>query len=235
MSFPSFEPATVEWRLYHDQGSQIIPMPFQAGAVRQALAKTDARYADSLTLQGVDRKGDPTRRLKILPKIFHRDSDSSLARCWAADPNRIADFPETDLGMRYGILSKGSYFQAAESDGIEIDGNTWPNGNPTLPSSVRKKSQASSQKNLSGKISGGQFLIDLPSTFSLKKVWLLSIDGKRIALPPEAFRLQGSTWTLSLEWLRTRGWKTGAWLLLEGRKGERYSVRISGLNSRGAR
>jgi hypothetical protein len=115
--FPVFQPTTVEYRVFSNGHSHSLVMPFQQSAERQAMIKANSTFADSVHLLGTDALGGKTRILTLSPRQIRRSQDSGLARLWAADPNRVAESLESDLGMRYGILSKASFFAASVGEG----------------------------------------------------------------------------------------------------------------------
>lgn len=129
---PVFQPASVEYRAFSGDRSYAMVMPFGSGAGREAMLKAAAPFDDSLELQGIDALGRKTRVHVLTPRVLRAAGDSGLARLWAADPDRIAEHDEADLGMRYGILTKGTYFASGVQDGKITTG-----GVAILPRSVR--------------------------------------------------------------------------------------------------
>lgn len=124
--FPVFQPSTVEYRAFTPARSHAVVMPFNPRAERSAIIKAEGAFADSLQLQGIDALGRKTRILALAPRILRSAADSGLARLWAADPDRIAEGSEVDLGMRYGILTKGTYWGAGVDDGVLKPGEPTP-------------------------------------------------------------------------------------------------------------
>lgn len=117
LMLPVFQPSSMEYRAFAGGRSYAIVMPFGSGQGREAVLKAGAGFADTLQLQGIDALGRKTRIHTLHPRMLRVEEDSGLARLWAADPDRISDRSEPDLGMRYGILSKGSYFAAGLGEG----------------------------------------------------------------------------------------------------------------------
>jgi hypothetical protein len=135
--FPVFRPSTVEYRAFTPARSHAVVMPFDVRSERHALIKSAGPFADSLQLQGIDALGRRTRVLTLRPRTRTSPDDTGLARLWAADPDRIAEASEADLGMRYGILTKGSYWGAGVGDAY-LDPSGAPSvGLARLPKVVR--------------------------------------------------------------------------------------------------
>ncbi len=132
--FPVYQPTSVEYRAFTASRSHAVVMAFSASAEREAMIKGATAFADTLQLQGIDVLGRKTRILSLKPRAQAVPNDSGLARLWAADVDRIAEASEVDIGMRYGILTKGTYLAAGVGEGIAHlpDG-----GVAVLPKSVR--------------------------------------------------------------------------------------------------
>lgn len=129
LHFPVFQPTSVEYRAFTASRSHSVVLPFNRGAEREAMFKASGPFGDTLQLQGIDALGRKTRTLTLKPRILRIQSDTGMARLWAADPDRIAEESEVDLGMRYGILTKGTYWGA----GIETATTQTPGtGTPIL-------------------------------------------------------------------------------------------------------
>lgn len=132
LMLPVFQPSSVEYRAFAAGRSYALVMPFSASAGREGMLKADAPFDDSLQLQGIDALGRKTRAHTLSPRALRSGNDTGLARLWAADPDRITDREESDLGIRYGILSKGSYLAAGIGEGVLQAGSV-----AILPKSVR--------------------------------------------------------------------------------------------------
>lgn len=132
LMLPVFQPSSVEYRAFSAGRSYALIMPFSSRAGREAALKAEAAFDDSLQLQGIDALGRNTRAHTLSPRVLRSAGDTALARLWAADPDRIADREESDLGMRYGILTKGSYLAAGVAEGKIAQGNV-----AILPKSIR--------------------------------------------------------------------------------------------------
>jgi len=132
--FPVFQPTSVEYRAFTATRSHAVVLPFSLNAEREAVIKAEGAFADSLQLQGIDVLGRKTRIYTLIPRMQRSPADSGIARLWAADPDRIAEIGEVDLGLRYGILTKGTYLGAGVSEG-KVPGQS--NGVAILPKSVR--------------------------------------------------------------------------------------------------
>jgi len=134
--FPVFQPTSVEYRAFTAAGSHAVILPFHIRAEREAVIKGGTPFSDTVQLQGIDALGRKTRILTLNPRRLKQADDSGLARLWAADPDRIAEQSEVELGMRYGILTLGTYWTASVSDGILSE--VLPpgsNSSPILPKS----------------------------------------------------------------------------------------------------
>jgi hypothetical protein len=129
--FPVFQPTSVEYRTFTASRSHAVVLPFSMNAEREAIIKAESPFEDTVQLQGIDALGHNTRIFTFKPRMQRSQADSSLARIWAADPDRIAEVSEVDMGMRYGILTKGSYWGAGIEDGIFIAPDL--EGTPILP------------------------------------------------------------------------------------------------------
>jgi hypothetical protein len=132
LMLPVFRPSSVEYRAFAGGRSYALVLPFDRNAGREAALKSDARFDDTLQLQGIDALGRKTRTHTLSPRSLRDGNDSGLARLWAADPDRISDREEVDLGMRYGILTKGTYLAAGVGEGKVPLGSV-----AVLPRSVR--------------------------------------------------------------------------------------------------
>lgn len=132
LSLPVFQPTSVEYRVFSGSRSYAIVMPFSSSAGREAVIKALAPFDDSLELQGIDALGRKTRVHVLTPRILSAEGDTGMARLWAADPDRIAERDESELGMRYGILTKGTYLSAGVGEGTVS-----PEVVAILPRSVR--------------------------------------------------------------------------------------------------
>ncbi|MEO7777428.1 MAG: hypothetical protein ABIY63_07850, partial [Fibrobacteria bacterium] len=136
--FPVFQPSSVEYRAFTPVRSHAIVLPFNLTADREALIKAEGPFEDTLQLQGIDALGRKTRILTLQPRMERAQIDSGLARLWASDPDRIAEISEVDIGMRYGILTKGTYWGAGIEDGQSyLPTGENPGGTPILPKVVR--------------------------------------------------------------------------------------------------
>ena len=126
--FPVFQPSSVEYRAFTPLRSHAVVFPFRSDAERESMIKAEGPFADSVQLQGIDALGGKTRSYRLDTRRLHAQADSGLARIWAADPDRIAEASETDLGMRYGILTKGTYLGAGVQDATFYQGGGSPIG-----------------------------------------------------------------------------------------------------------
>jgi hypothetical protein len=117
LSLPVFRPTSVEYRVFSGGRSYAMVMPFANGAGREAVIKAVDPFDDSLELQGIDALGRKTRVHILSPRIQRDSEDMGMARLWAADPDRIAERDESELGMRYGILTKGTFLSAGVGEG----------------------------------------------------------------------------------------------------------------------
>jgi hypothetical protein len=132
LSLPVFQPTSVEYRVFSGGRSYALVMPFASGAGREAVIKAAAPFDDSLELQGIDALGRKTRVHVLSPRSLSAAEDTGMARLWAADPDRIAERDESELGMRYGILTKGTFLSAGVGEGTVS-----PEIVAVLPRSVR--------------------------------------------------------------------------------------------------
>ncbi len=146
--FPVYQPTSVEYRAFTPSRSHAIVLPFNKNAEREAVVKSSNAFDDTVELQGIDALGRKTRILTLTPRTIHVTQDSGMARLWAADPDRISEASEVDLGLRYGILTKGTYWSAGVGDGMTagVTPGTVPGGNPigihALPKTVRAGARA---------------------------------------------------------------------------------------------
>ncbi|MDB5047396.1 MAG: hypothetical protein JWO30_467 [Fibrobacteres bacterium] len=134
--FPVFQPTSVEYRAFTPARSHAVVLPFSLSAQREAMIKAESPFGDTVQLQGIDALGRKTRIFTLTPRMLRAQADSSMARLWAADPDRISEASEVDIGMRYGILTKGSYWGAGIGDATLYQGGTVPPGTPILPKLV---------------------------------------------------------------------------------------------------
>ncbi len=133
--FPVFQPTSVEYNAFTPTRSQAVMLPFDSNAEREAIFKAAGPFADTVQLQGIDVLGRKTRVVTLKPRRLDATADSGLARLWAADPDRISEMTEVDLGMRYGILTKGTYLGAGIEDASAfIPGSS---GTPILPKIIQ--------------------------------------------------------------------------------------------------
>jgi hypothetical protein len=179
LMLPVFQPSSVEYRAFSGGRSFALIMPFSSKAGREAALKADAAFDDSLQLQGIDALGLKTRAHTLSPRVLRAAGDTALARLWAADPDRIADREESDLGMRYGILTKGSYLAAGIAEGKIAEGNV-----AILPKSVRLA------RGRVFRIQGDWLMLEAPERMAAG-AWLEIFDmqGKRLGrLSLDAFR-----------------------------------------------
>lgn len=135
--FPVFQPASVEYRAFAGNHSHSVVLPFSLAAQREAVIKAEGPFADTVQLQGIDALGRKTRIYTLSPRMLRSQADTGLARIWAADPDRIAEAGEVDLGMRYGILTKGTFLGAGVGEGRLQAAQIDPGGVALLPKSVR--------------------------------------------------------------------------------------------------
>ncbi len=168
--FPVFQPTSVEYRAFTLSQSHAVILPFSPSAEREALIKATSPFNDSLQLQGIDALGRKTRILSLSVRMLRSASDSGLARLWAADPDRIAEASEIDLGNRYGILTKGTYWGAGIDDArMVIQPGTTSEGTPILPKVIQLRSPPTFQ------IHAGMLRIQATATSGLRP-WLEIYD-----------------------------------------------------------
>lgn len=134
--FPVFQPSSVEYRAFTAGRSHSVVLGFSRDSQREAVIKAAAPFADTLEIQGIDALGRKTRIFTLRPNVLTAESDSGLPRLWAADPDRIFENSEVDLGMRYGILTKGSYWGAGIDAAIEVQTDGPPATALILPGRV---------------------------------------------------------------------------------------------------
>ena len=139
--FPVFQPTSIEYRAFTSSHSHAVVLPFKINAERECIIKSENAFEDTLELQGINELGQKTRILNIDPRISSSFTDSSLARLWAADPDRISEITEVDIGSRYGILTKGTYWSAGIHDGTKyVAKSTQPNTIGILPKNFQMRS-----------------------------------------------------------------------------------------------
>lgn len=194
--FPVFQPTSVEYRAFTATRSHAVVLPFSLTAEREAMIKAEGVFADTVELQGIDVLGRKTRLLTLNPRMLRSPADSGLARLWAADPDRIAETGEVELGMRYGILTKGSYFAAGAVEG-RLEGQ--PGGVALLPKSGRM-----GLRNVF-RIDRGMLFIEAPAGRAESRAPRLDIYDMRgrlvISLSLEAYR-SGSGFAVPLAYFR---------------------------------
>lgn len=194
---PVFQPSSVEYRVFTATRSHAVVMPFSASSEREALIKGATPFSDSLQLQGIDALGRKTRIHSLKPRSLRSPEDTGIVRLWAADPDRIAETGETDLGMRYGILTKGSYLSAGILDGvIKQDGVVLA----TLPKAIRQSGGATFR------LDGSMLRVEgIGRIRSAAKVEIYDIGGRRLGvLDLEAFRI-GEGYAIPLDRLARFG------------------------------
>ena len=196
---PVFQPSSVEYRAFTATRSHAVVIPFSAASERQALIKAATPFSDSLQLQGIDALGRKTRIHSLRPRALRVPEDTGMVRLWAADPDRIAETGETDLGMRYGILTKGSYLAAGIMDGV-----LKPDGVVTsaLPKAIRVTGGAVFR------LEGGMLRLEgLARTRTAVRVEIFDIGGRKLGmLELEAFR-SGDGYAVPLDRLARFGRK----------------------------
>jgi hypothetical protein len=209
--FPVFQPTSVEYRAFTASRSHAVVMPFQRTAQREAVLKAAEPFGDSLQLQGIDVLGRKTRIVPLEPRILRAQNDSGLARLWAADPDRIAEEGEVDLGMRYGILTKGSYWGAGVQDARTVP----QTGTPILPKVVRAGTPGSFL------LSGGFLRItppaDLASSAAAPVLEIFDLQGRLVLRLPLAAWRRGDRFDIPLSALERLG--QGRWFLVLRGKG----------------
>ncbi len=182
LSFPIFQPSSVEYLSFTQNRVHAVVMPFADDAQTQAVMKATTPFGDSLELQGIDALGRNTRLLTLMPHFTDVAQDSGLARLWAADPNRIFENSESSLGMRYGILSKEAYLSAGEGTGIL----TGPDGNPI----IAVKAASSFTRSPAFQISMDYVVINVPLQSNMV-LQVFDLRGRLLfVLPLDAYRFQ---------------------------------------------
>lgn len=216
--FPVFQPTSVEYRAFTATRSHAVVMPFSRAAQRQAVIKAATPFHDSLQLQGIDALGRKTRILPLLPRMLRTPADSGLARLWAADPDRIAEDSEVEMGMRYGILTKGSYWGASVEDARTVQ----PEGTPVLPKVVRAGSAGSFR------LEAGLLRITPPADLALASsnsiapvLEIYDLRGKLVLRISLAAYRRGAGFDVPLAALERLG--KGRWYLVLRGKGRAFS------------
>jgi hypothetical protein len=215
--FPVFQPSSVEYRAFTPSRSHAVVLPFSLSAERQAMIKAERPFDDTLQLQGIDALGRKTRILSLRPRVLRASNDSGMARLWAADPDRISESGEVELGMRYGILTKGTYWGANASDGISAA--TDPE-NPVSISPLPKSVRVSSSGGF--RVQGGMLRIGHSgfrgAEASKARLEVYDLRGRLLlALPLAAFRT-GDGFAIPLDVLRRLG-QHRVFLVLRGAAG----------------
>ncbi|GEM_PF-2213709 len=226
--FPVFQPSSVEYRAFTPARSHAVVLPFSLAAEREALIKAEGPFEDTLQLQGIDALGRKTRILTLKPRMARAASDSGLARLWAADPDRIAEISEVDIGMRYGILTKGTYWGAGIEDGTAyLPTAANPGGTPILPKLVRVRGSRAFQ--IDGnvlRISGKDAGLDL--TAKAPRLEIYDIRGRLVlSLSLEGYR-SGDGFAIPLEILQRLGSSRLVLVLRGAGRVQPFSLNIGG-------
>ena len=144
--------------------------------------------------------------------------DSGLARLWAADPDRIAQHDEADLGMRYGILTKGTYFAAGVGDGKSTSGSV-----AILPRSIRFSAGPGFR------LQGGRLWLDASARIAAGAwIEILDLRGRSLGrLDLEAFR-SGNGFAIPLDRLARFGAGRLVVVLRGAARGQSFAIAMGG-------
>jgi hypothetical protein len=224
LMFPVFQPSSVEYRAFTKSRTHAVVLGFNLSAQREAAIKAESPFDDTVELQGIDALGRKTRILTFSPRRLDGPADSGLVRIWAADPDRIAEQSEVELGFRYGIVTKGTYLGAAAVDGVVYSGE----GTPVLPKVTRIRG------NLSVRVENGFLRIDAfraspAASGSAPVLEMYDLQGRLLLRVSLAGFRSGGGFAIPIEFLRRLGHARMALLLRAAGATQSLSISFGGL------
>lgn len=119
--FPSFQPTTLDLKVYNTKQPFSFPLPIDTKAFAIAIKSSSAW--DSLFYWTGYYQGQVIGTTQSKPLIFDVPQDSGLVKVWARDENHVSEKEENNLGGVYGFVTKAMYLRAGIDD-ISSDTST---------------------------------------------------------------------------------------------------------------
>ncbi len=113
--FPAFQPAALNLKINNSFQPYSFPLAIDAESFSISI-KASYPWDSTLLWEGYDHLGNSIGNTMSNPLIFDMPSDSGLVKVWARDEDHTCESEETNLGARYGIVTKAMYLRATIND-----------------------------------------------------------------------------------------------------------------------
>ncbi|MFP4242724.1 MAG: hypothetical protein ACLFQB_12420 [Chitinispirillaceae bacterium] len=184
-SFPEFRPGSMILNVRSDSKEYSFPVtPDQASF--SIVAKSQGEWDPELTWDGFSSSGDPLGSVKTNASLFEAENDTGLVKIWASSADRLSEKEETDIGLKYGVISETSSLRIFSTfKSYDSTTTAFASASPVY---WKESTDASAPDVSAGirvpfccRVQKGQLKIALPGNEPVKRVRIYSLSGKLLA------------------------------------------------------
>ncbi|MFP4014128.1 MAG: hypothetical protein ACLFVQ_08605 [Chitinispirillaceae bacterium] len=185
-SFPEFRPSSMILQVGSETKDYSFPIaPDQASF--SIVAKSEGAWNPEMTWMGFNSSGDPVGTVKTDASHFGVEGDTGLVKIWASSADRLSETEETEIGLKYGVISESSSLRIFSSfKGYDSTTSAYASASPVY----WEKTTGSSASDLSSKARitkfkctflNGLLRISLPGDEKVQRIRIFSLAGRLLA------------------------------------------------------
>lgn len=184
--FPEFRPSSMLLQVESETKTYSFPIaPDQASF--SIVAKSEGAWSPELTWKGFNSSGEPVGTVNADASLFEAQEDTGLVKIWASSADRLSETEETEIGLKYGVISESSSLRIFSSfKGYDSTTSAYASASPvywkeTTGSSVSDFSSNARIREFKCSFLKGLLRILLPDDEKIQRIRIFSLAGRLLA------------------------------------------------------